>query len=397
MNFWWMALKDALQIARDRKALLTLIFMPILLIGILGAAFGNMLGEQDTPIDKFTIGVVNLDHGELGNILEKEVFKNELSDLITAKKIGESELKKQLEQQKITAGLILPDDFSKSILSGEKIEVKIISVPNAAIQSMIIKNIVKQFAQSASIQAVGMKMAAEGAAKQGMPLENPKTPQSGSFTTLKEVSIERDRSPVDSFQYYAAGMGVMFLLMTVVIGVGAMIEEKEQEVYRRLLVSSLTYSQYLAGKLLGLLLLSTIQLCMIIFGTSVLFGVDWGDSTIGIILVGFAFVFSASGLGILLGSLAKTEKSFSAASMLGTQLMAAVGGSMVPLYVFPDWVNGIVRIFPNALALQTFLDLMSGSGAGEVLSEVGILIAMGFVFLGIAWFRLANERRLSYA
>ena len=47
MGFWWLALKDALLMGRDRKALLTLVFMPILLIGILGAAFGNMMDEEE--------------------------------------------------------------------------------------------------------------------------------------------------------------------------------------------------------------------------------------------------------------------------------------------------------------------------------------------------------------
>ena len=36
MKFWWLAWKDLLLVARDKKAFLTLILMPLLLIAILG-------------------------------------------------------------------------------------------------------------------------------------------------------------------------------------------------------------------------------------------------------------------------------------------------------------------------------------------------------------------------
>ena len=57
MVFWWLALKDLLTIVRDKKALLTLILMPLLLIAILGSAFSDMLKEpEDSTIQKFTLG-----------------------------------------------------------------------------------------------------------------------------------------------------------------------------------------------------------------------------------------------------------------------------------------------------------------------------------------------------
>ena len=80
MTFWWLAWKDLLLIARDKKALLTLIMMPLILIAILGAAFGNMMKEgKDIPFPKFTLGVTDLDNGQLSKVLIEEVFKKELS------------------------------------------------------------------------------------------------------------------------------------------------------------------------------------------------------------------------------------------------------------------------------------------------------------------------------
>ena len=222
-------------------------------------------------------------------------------------------------------------------------------------------------------------------------------PSGAPFELVKEKAAGKEEGTVSSFQYYAAGMGVMFLLMTVTIGVSAMIEEKEQEVFKRLLVSKLTHYEYLAGKFSGILLLCTLQMLAIIIGTRFLFSVDWGDSIPGVILIGLSFVFSASALGVMAGAFMKTGKAFSTAGMLGTQIMAAVGGSMVPLYVFPDWVNNLVKVFPNALALQSFLELMSGGGLRDVLPGAAGLLALGAIFLAIGLSRLAVERRTMYA
>jgi ABC-2 type transport system permease protein len=396
MGFWWLSLKDALLMGRDRKALLTLVFMPVLLIGILGAAFGNMMGEEEVAsIEKFEVGIVNLDEGELGSVLAKEVFMEGLPDLISAETMNQKELEDRLRQQKLTVGIVLPRDFSNHIISGRESEVKIISVPSASIQSSIVENVVLQFTQSAAVNVLAM----EAAGPSGMSKALPAMPQltNADINIVEEAAVERDQKPVGSFQYYAAGMGVMFLLMTVITGVSAMIDEKEQDVYNRLLVTKLTDFHYLIGKFIGLLFMSSIQFLIIIIGTRYLYDVRWGESMTGVILLGFSFVFSVCGLGVLLGTLVKTEKTFNAAGMLATQIMAAVGGSMVPLYIFPDWVNTAVKVLPNALALQTFLELMSGADLWEVWIEAGILVGIGLGSLLIAFGSLSAKRRAYHA
>ncbi|GAM14951.1 ABC transporter permease [Mesobacillus selenatarsenatis] len=396
MGFWWLALKDALLMGRDRKALLTLVFMPILLIGILGAAFGNMMGEEEVAsIEKFQVGIVNLDEGELGNALAEEVFMKGLPELISAEAMTQKELEDRLKQQKLSVGIILPRDFSDHIIMGGESEVKVISIPSASIQSSIVENVVLQFTQSAAVNVIAMEAAGPSEMIKAIPAMSQFT--DADINIVEEAAVERDQKPVGSFQYYAAGMGVMFLLMTVITGVSAMIDEKEQDVYNRLLVTKLTDFHYLIGKFIGLLFMSSIQFLIIIIGTRYLYDVRWGESMTGVILLGFSFVFSVCGLGVLLGTLVKTEKTFNAAGMLATQIMAAVGGSMVPLYIFPDWVNTVVKVLPNALALQTFLELMSGANLWQVLIEAGILVAIGLGSLLIAFVSLSAKRRAYYA
>ncbi|MFJ5717449.1 ABC transporter permease [Neobacillus sp. NPDC093127] len=395
MKFLWLALKDLTLVARDKKAFLTLIMMPLLLIAILGSAFGNMMKEdEEASIKKFTLGVVNLDQGQLSKVLTEEVFSKNLSKQIAVKYYQEEELNKKIQDHKLEIGIVIDKDFSQSLMSGKGTKVQLITVPDTVIKATIVQNVIEQFSRSVPIEAVVSQMSqpVQAGNPGGMDIESY-----GKKPLINETTIDAKTKPVSSFQYYAAAMGVMFLLMTVVQGVSTMILEKEQDVFNRLLLTNLTYPNYLLGKMLGLMVICLTQAFIIIVGTKLLFGVDWGPSVSGIIVMTFAFVVNASGLGVLAGSFIKTEKSFNVAGMFGTQIMAALGGSMVPLYVFPDWAIFVTKFFPNGLALQTYLDLMSGAAFSKILPSIGASIGLGLFFFAIGLMRLSLERRGKYA
>jgi ABC-2 type transport system permease protein len=390
MTSWWLAWKDLLIIVRDKKALLTLIAMPLLLIAILGAAFGDMMdGDENVTIQKFTLGIVNLDQGQLGSVLSDVVFKEELSNQLKVRYFQEEEMYEKIKDHKLDVGIVIDKDFTASLMAGEQAHTKLITVPDPGIKATIVSSVVEQFAQTIPIEAMSANIS--------LPVQGNAASETPSEDLLNETSIDADTNPVSSFQYYAAAMGVMFLLMTVVQGVSTMILEKEQEVFKRLLISNLTYINYLTGKMIGLIVLSLLQAFVIIIGTKLLFGVDWGNSITGVLIMTIAFVISACGLGVLAGSFIKTEKAFNAAGMLGTQIFAALGGSMVPLYIFPDWIVSVSKILPNGLALQTYLDLMSGASFIEIIPAALSSIGLGILFFAIGLFRLSIERRGKYA
>ncbi|MDF2786938.1 MAG: transporter [Neobacillus sp.] len=364
--------------------------MPLLLIAILGAAFGDMMdGDKDVTIKKFTLGIVNLDQGQLGEVLSEKVFKKELADQIDVEFYQEDEMYEKIKNHKLDVGIVIDEDFTASLMTGEQASTKLITVPDPGIKATIVSSVIEQFAQTIPIEAMAANVA--------LPVQSDVSLEEPSQGLLNVTSSDADTTPVSSFQYYAAAMGVMFLLMTVVQGVSTMILEKEQEVFKRLLISNLTYINYLAGKMIGLIVISFTQAFVIIIGTRLLFGVNWGDSVSGVVMMTFAYVISACGLGVLAGSFIKTEKAFNAAGMLGTQIFAALGGSMAPLYIFPDWFVSVSKILPNGLALQTYLDLMSGATFFEVIPAVLSSIGLGILFFAIGLFRLSIERRRKYA
>ncbi|MGG5178519.1 ABC transporter permease [Bacillus sp. MM09(2025)] len=385
----WVVLKDLLLFFRDKKSFFTLFFMPIILIAILGAAFGdNMKKDSEVKINSFRVGITDQDKSATSKMFLSTLSKSELSDIFEVKVTSKNQLEKDLNSRDITMGIIIKPNFEKSLLNLDHVQLNILKGPNSNLQEMVLQNVILQFFQNYHMNRILV------------PLNQGKQVEIVSDQLKKELVIERNihnnSQPITSFQYYAGGMGVLFLLMTVVFLVGSMIEEKEEDVYKRLIVSKLSNTSYIVGKLLGIVLMSMIQLTVIILFTSFVFKVNWGEP-FTVAMIGCSFILNAAGFGVLIGSFINREKTFNSVGILGTQVLAALGGSMVPLYLFPQWMIDISFFLPNSLALQMFLKSMAGANFSEIQSGLLLSCGMGLAFFIIALLRMSFERKHRYA
>ncbi len=413
MYFWWIALKDIKIYIRDRRALLLTIAMPLILIAILGAAFSNMFAdERDQAFSPFELGIVNLDDGELSKTLAEDILGTGLSEVLTARFLDEDTLQQQIDTHELEIGIIIRPDFSVNLLTGKNGTIEILTQAASPFKIGIIESIISQFGQMVQVnQKAGellYQQLINDPVNASIPMEQLMGHITESITSkmsqieeghsyISEQGIHATSKVVNAFQYYAVGMGVMFLLIAVVNGVGAIIEEKEDPVMNRLLLTNMKHADYILGKLVGLLFKCGLQMAVIILGTHYIFGVDWGDSGIGVLFIAFAYVVGASGLGVLLGSFINKSKVLENAGIITVQIMAALGGSMVPLHIYPDWLNQAAKVLPNALALQSFLDLMTGSAFSEIWVSGIVLLGIGALFMALGWLKLSAEGRIKYA
>lgn len=395
----WIVQKDLLLLIRNKKALLTLLLMPLILIAILGSAFSNMFAsDEDETVAMFHIGVVNEDGSEQSNRFVEDVLQNQLSNFMTIEQLSRAEINEAMDSERISVTLLIPKGFGDQLINNNLPEVELISAGDSSIQTSIIESALIQYQQvNAGVTATVTTLTNHYTelAQSGEAINMERYDANSEMMTLAEpiheVTVSGTEKTIGSFQYYAVAMGVMFLTMTVVTLVGTMIEEKNDTVYARQLTTRLVAGQYVIGKFIGLLIISLVQLSLIVGGTSLLYGVDWGDSIAAILLTMFSFTLSTTGLGVLVGSFMKTEESFGSIGMIGTQIMSALGGSFVPIYMFPDWMVAISKVLPNALALQMFMDIMTGEGVATIVNEAIIATGVGLLLLALAWMRLARK------
>ena len=127
---------------------------------------------------------------------------------------------------------------------------------------------------------------------------------------------------------------------------------------------------------------------LIVVATVLLFQVNWGDPLAAAVVI-LLFCVVSAGASMLVGAALRNESQAGGAGIgLGIG-MAALGGSMVPLEIFPEGMRPIAFLTPHAWANEAMAELVRRDGGlADVLTEVAVLAAYAAGLLALATWRL---------
>jgi linearmycin/streptolysin S transport system permease protein len=214
------------------------------------------------------------------------------------------------------------------------------------------------------------------------------TPDFSGFVSVnvRDVVGEKKRSPMIS--YYAAAVGVMFLLFTASGASGSLLDESDSGALDRILSARVTMATLLAGKVIYSTLLAFLQLMVMFLWAAAIFHLDLFTHIPGFIVMTAATSFAVAAFGILLASVTRTRAQLAAFSTLIILTMSAVGGSMFPRFLMPDAMKNVGLFTFNSWAIEGYTKVFWRDQPVRHLGpEVSVLLASGFVlFLLARWF-----------
>jgi ABC-2 type transport system permease protein len=407
------ALKDLKIMFRDPSSLVWMLAMPIALTLAMAFAFGRLTGGgQAAGLSDIPVIIVNLDGGQMSQPVVQTFQSAELDDLITATlSADEAAARKAVEADQVAAAIIIPVGFTEKIipaglqqgdlaaaLQREKGVVEVYASPERPISASIVRSIVngvlnRMTTAGAAAQTSITQLIVNGyASPQEMQQIGYEIGMRAGGQALQEVLMKLDVQSVGSsnssggfdwMAYMAPSMAVMFLMFTVSLGARSVLAERQWGTLQRLLTSPTSPAQVLGGKLSGIFLTGLAQMVILILFTAVIFGVRWGApvALIGLIV---ATVFAASGWGALIAAYSKSPgQAMSIGSMLAL-VFAGLAGNFVPRQNYPEFLQQIGLITPNAWALEGFEALGMGGGLPEVLPMIAALTVMGVVLFAVA-------------
>jgi len=209
----------------------------------------------------------------------------------------------------------------------------------------------------------------------------------------RAVVGENKKSPMISF--YAAAIGVMFLMFTASGSAGALLDEAESGTLERVLSTRVTMTKLLAGKLVFNTGLAFVQLvAMFLWGWAV-FKLDFFSHLPGFAVMGLCTAFAVAAFGMLLASACHTRAQLGALSTLVILIMSSVGGSMFPRFLMPESMQKAGLLTINAWAIDGFTKVFwRDLPVTELWPQVTVLLGVGVVLFLVAR-RVA--RRWEYA
>jgi ABC-2 type transport system permease protein len=199
----------------------------------------------------------------------------------------------------------------------------------------------------------------------------------------RAVVGENKNNPMVSF--YAAAIGVMFLLFTASGAAGALLDEAESGTLDRVLSSRVTMTSLLLGKLTYNSVLAFSQLVVMFLWGWAVFKLDLWSHIPGFIVMGVCTAVAVAAFGMLLASICRTRAQLGALSTLVILIMSSIGGSMFPRFLMPEAMQKAGLLTINAWAIDGFTKIFwRDEPISHLWPQVLVLIAIAIVFFAIA-------------
>jgi ABC-2 type transport system permease protein len=196
------------------------------------------------------------------------------------------------------------------------------------------------------------------------------------------VGANKD-NPMVSF--YAAAIGVMFLLFTASGAAGSLLEEVENGTLDRVLSSRVSMTTMLAGKLAYSVLLAFSQLVLMFLWAWAVFKLDFFSHISGFAVMGLSTAFAVGAFGMLLASICQTRAQLGPLSTLVILIMSSIGGSMFPRFLMPEAMQKAGLLTINAWAIDGFTKVFwRDEPLSHLWPQVSVLLVVGVGLFMIA-------------
>jgi ABC-2 type transport system permease protein len=286
-------------------------------------------------------------------------------------------------------GVVLPDGYDERLRSGEAVSIDFLAAgSNEAIGR---RRIVEAAAadQAALVRAARFVADERGGdpAEQfdrAAALQDQLPPLEVTTVTVGESLFPEE---LQGFALGAQSQLVLFVFLTSLSGAAQLILTRQLGVSRRMLSTPTSIGTILLGEALGRFAVALFQAVFIVAATALLFGVAWGDP-IGATALVLTFSLTGAAVAMLIGAVANNAEQAGSLGVFAGLGVGAIGGAMVPPEIFPEPMATVSWFTPHRWALDGFRELIAGGGLTAILPQLGVLLAVAFVLLTLAAWRL---------
>lgn len=403
---------SALNLRRDRAALVLTFVLPIAFFSIFAGIFGAR-GDSRTP--RIRLIVVDEDRSErstaLVAALRKESALNVMEE-VTRKEGPAIAYDRVSAEAAVKAGrapvaIIIPKAFGESAFafsSTNRPRLLLLADSSDPIAPQMVTGLLQKVAMTSDPMTMAEAgigevdrwsggLTAEQKARLASGLDLMRRESAGGKSSevsgalievdVRDVLGQSKKAPLIAF--YAAGTGVMFLLFSASGAGGTLLEESESGTLDRLLSTRVTMTTLLLGKLLFLTMVGVVQLTVMFLWGAAVFGLELFSHLGGFFTVTIATALVASAFGLLLASVCRTRAQLGALSTLVILIISALGGSMFPRFLMPEAVQRFSLIAFNSWALEGYLKVFwREEPIMRLWPEVAVLVGTAIVFMVIA-------------
>ncbi len=338
-------LKESRHILRDRRTMLILFGMPVVLMLLFGFAITNDVKNVRTVV--VTSQMDHLTQSVTDRLAASEYFN------ITATTATSSQAEMLIRNQQADMAVVFANDFA-STKGGMQFIVDA-SDPNMAQQWT---------AYAQQVVAAGI----------------------GSPVAVVNTKMLYNPQMKSAYNFVPAIMGMLLMLICAMMTSISIVREKEKGTMEVLLVSPVRPLMIIVAKAVPYLVLAFAILVTILLMARYVLGVPLAGSIVWIFLVSAIYILLALSLGLLISNIANSQlMALLLSAMVLLMPIVMLSGMLFPIESMPPVLQWLSAIVPPRYYIQAMRKLMiMGVGIREVLPEVTVLSGMTLLLLAVS-------------
>ena len=386
---WYIAAKELLENRRDGLAALFTIVLPVIFTIFLGLIIGS------AESGGLPLAVADADGSPQAQQLIDKLGESTLLKLETMKV---DEVDAAVHDQKVAAGLVIPQGYGTAVQSGQPVAFTFIRVQTST-GAQTVWQAVHKVVSELNISMIATRTAAEQvSARTGVALDDSLLASARSLTDAQLAAPAAIVSMSDSgaateqmaggFDQSSSGSLVNWVLFSLLGIATTMVWERRRGLLRRLSTAGITGAEIIGGKMLAMLIITFLQQLLLVMLGQFAFGVDYFNSPVALVVVMISLSLLAASFGLLICVVFRSEQAVIATIVISAQLLAALGGAWFPLEITSTGFAKVAHVLPSAWIMDSLHGIiLKDWGIGQILYPMGIVWIWIVVLFGLAVWR----------
>ena len=363
------AIKELRQIARDKRTLLIVLFMPAVFLLLYGYAL-------NFDIRHVTLAVQDRDRSTASRELVSAFINSDYFDLVGYVD-SDREIAHLIDQGKVRLVLGVPADFEKDISQKRPVTVQVvIDGDNSNTASTVMgyaRLLISEFSAAKSTPVVPLPV------------------------KLPQISVDARiwyNPELRSTLFLVPGLIAYISMITAVVSTAlSIVREKERQTMEQVRMAPVNPLLFIIGKTLPYLVISFVSALMIVFTSMVLFDMPMRGSWWQLCALIGLFLVGAQAQGLFISTIAQTQQVAFQVALLSSFLPTFIlSGFIFPISSMPAVIQAITHIVPARYFITVLRAIvLKGGDISAYWSDVMALAIFGTLALSLAALRLKRE------
>jgi len=373
------AKKELRQIRRDRRSLVLILVIPV----VLTVLFGKALETGD--LRQIPSVILNLDGSPESNVIVT-AFSTYDEIQIRQESATLEEAQALLARGKIKAVLIIPKGFMRQIESGGEAELQLLLDGTDNTSAPIVEGVAKRV-----IQRYNTERAIRGLWAHGVRPDK-------SLRLISPVYVQteiRYNPGLQFLSYVMPGViGLTLQLLTVMLMAISITRERERGTLDQLMASPISRTELILGKVVPYFGISLVNVVTVLFIADRWFNVPAGKNLPLLLALCGLFVLSSLATGLLISVVSRSQFQAVQIAVFYVLPVFMLSGAFGHLEAIPEYIRPISYLFPLMYFSRAVRAVtLRGADFAQVANDLTVL--SGFVVILLCWAVLSFRKRVA--